>query len=145
MVRLAFSPDSKQLATTERDSAVRLYDIDSGNRIWSHVVKLTNIFENYTSALAFSPDGKVLAVCATDNRIYFIDPSTGEETARLAGHHWYPWAVAFTSEQQDALLVGLGCVHSSMGRRGTETAPAADGSAGDGSCRGVTGRAHAGV
>ena len=100
VVRLTFSPDSKQLATTEGDSAVRLYDIGFGDRIWSHVVKLTNISENYTSALAWSPNGKVMAVCATDNRIYFIDPSTGEETAVLAGHHWYPWAVAFTSDSK---------------------------------------------
>ena len=31
MVRMAFSPDGKQLATTERDSAVRLYDIATGD------------------------------------------------------------------------------------------------------------------
>ena len=62
LVRLAFSPDGKQLATTERDNAVRLYDVETGNRAWSHVVKLTNIYENYTSAVAFSPDGKILAV-----------------------------------------------------------------------------------
>jgi WD40 repeat protein len=100
LVRLVFSPDSRRLATTERDSAVRLYDTESGERAWSHVVKLTNIFENYASALAFSLDGKILAVCATDNLIYLIDPSTGEETGRLSGHHWYPWALAFTSNSK---------------------------------------------
>ncbi len=98
LVRLAFSPDSKQLATTERDSAVRLYDTATGTRLWSHVVKLTNRYENYTSALASDPDGKLLAVCATDNRIYLIDASTGLETAALEGHQWYPWAVAFTRD-----------------------------------------------
>jgi WD40 repeat protein len=100
LVRLAFSPDSKRLAATERDSAVRLYDTASGDRVWSHVVKLTNVYENYTSALAFSPDGKVLSVGATDNRIHFINPSTGEETAALAGHHWYPWAMAFSRDSK---------------------------------------------
>ena len=100
VVRLAFSPDSKQLATTERDSAVRLYNTETGARVWSHVIKLTNIYENYTSAVAFSPDGKNLAVCATDNLIYLINPSTGGEIARLAGHHWYPWALEFTSDSK---------------------------------------------
>ena len=100
LVRLAFSPDGKQLATTERDSAVRLYDVETGNRAWSHVVKLTNIYENYTSAVAFSPDGKILAACATDNRIYLMNPSTGEEIAQLTGHHWYPWALAFTANSK---------------------------------------------
>jgi WD40 repeat protein len=100
LVRFAFSPDAKHLAATERDNAVRIYDIESGNRLWSHIVKLTNVYENYTSAIAFSPDGKLLAVCATDNLIYLINSSTGEEIARLTGHHWYPWALAFTSNSK---------------------------------------------
>ncbi len=99
-VRFVFSPDSKRLAATERDSAVRLYDTETGGRTWSHEIKLTNVYENYTSAVVFSPDAKVLAVCATDNRIYLLNPSTGEETAQLIGHHWYPWALAFTSNSK---------------------------------------------
>ena len=89
---------------------------------WSHVVKLTNIYENYTSAVAFSPDGKILAVCATDNRIYLMNPSTGEEIARLTGHHWYPWALAFTSNSKMLYSSGWDAVHSSMGCRGSKAA-----------------------
>ena len=100
LVRLAFSPDGKQLATTERDNAVRLYDVETGDRVWSHVVHLTNIYENYTSAVAFSPDGKVVAAGATDNHIYLISAATGEETGQLTGHHWYPWALAFTANSR---------------------------------------------
>ena len=100
LVRLAFSPDGKQLATTERDNAVRLYDVETGKRVWSHVVRLTNFYENYTSALAFSPDANILAVCATDKRIYLMNPATGEEIGQLTGHRWYPWALAFTANSQ---------------------------------------------
>jgi RNA polymerase sigma factor (sigma-70 family) len=100
LVRLAFSWDGKQLATTERDNAVRLYDVETGNRAWSHVVQLTNIYENYTSAIAFSRDANILAVCATDKRIYLLNPATGEEIGRLTGHRWYPWALAFTANSQ---------------------------------------------
>ena len=100
LVRLAFSPDGKQLATTERDNAVRLYDVANANRIWSHIVKLTNIYENYTSAVAFSPDGKTIAAGATDHRIYLMNPSTGEEIGQLTGHHWYPWTLAFTANSK---------------------------------------------
>jgi RNA polymerase sigma factor (sigma-70 family) len=100
LVRFAFSPNGKQLATTERDNAVRLYDVETGSRAWSHIIKLTNIYENYTSALAFSPDGRILAACATDNRIYLMNPSTGEELAQLTGHHWYPWGLAFTANSK---------------------------------------------
>lgn len=100
LVRLAFSPDGKRLATTERDSAVRLYDVDSGGEIWSHVVQLNNPYENYTSAIAYSPDGKLLAVCVTDYRIRLIDPANGKEIAALKGHVWYPWALAFTADSK---------------------------------------------
>jgi RNA polymerase sigma factor (sigma-70 family) len=95
LVRMAFSPDSQQLATTERDSAVRLYDLETGKRTWSRVLPLNNPFENYTSAVAFSPDGKIIAAGATDNRIHLIDATTGDDPAQLVGHHWYPWALAF--------------------------------------------------
>ena len=83
LVRLAFSPDSKHIATTERDSAVRLYDAETGDRVWSHVVKLTNIYENYTSAIAFSPDGKIAGRVRHRQSHLPLEPSTGEEIAQL--------------------------------------------------------------
>jgi WD40 repeat protein len=100
LVRMAFSPDSKQIVTTERDSAVRLYAVESGKEIWSHIVQLNNPYENYTSAVTFSPDGKLVAAGATNNRIYLLDATTGEEVAALAGHKWYPWALAFTADRK---------------------------------------------
>jgi WD40 repeat protein len=99
LVRLAFSPDGKRIAATERDSAVRLYDVESGERLWSQVVKLNDPRENYTSAVAFSPDGRMIAVGATDNAIYLFAPSTGEQIERFATG-WYPWAFAFTADSK---------------------------------------------
>lgn len=101
VVRLAFSPDGKHVAATERnppkepDGAVRLYDVATGKAVWSHIVKLDNPYENYTCAIAFAPDGRSIAACATDNRIYLLDAETGDEQAALAGTNWYPWALAF--------------------------------------------------
>ena len=100
LVRMAFSPDGKQIAATERDNAVRLFDFANGNEVWSHTVKLDNPYENYTSAIAFSPDGKTLAMAATDNRVHLLDPAKGDEVAALVGHSWYPWALAFTSDSK---------------------------------------------
>lgn len=100
LVRLAFSPDGTRIAATERDNAVRLYDVESAKLLWSHVVQLDNIYENYTSAIAWSPDGKQLAAGATDYRIYLFDSETGDETGRLAGHVWYPWTLAFTADSR---------------------------------------------
>jgi WD40 repeat protein len=98
LVRLAFSPDSKQIAATERDNAVRLYAVDTGKEIWSHIVPLKNRGENYTSAIAYSPNGKLLAVGATDSHIHLLDAATGNETGDLSAELWYPWALAFTAD-----------------------------------------------
>jgi len=98
LVRMAFSRDGKWIAATERDNAVRLYSAETGTPVWSHVVKLNNIFENYTSGVAFSPDGKIVAVGATDHRLYFCDAASGDEVGRLSGHRWYPWNLAFAPD-----------------------------------------------
>ncbi|MHB1559070.1 MAG: sigma-70 family RNA polymerase sigma factor [Isosphaeraceae bacterium] len=97
-VRMAFSPDGRRIAATERDSAVRLYDAETGDRIWSIVIPLKNPRENYTSAIAFATDGRTIAVAATDHLIHLIDAKDGEDRAQLAGHHWYPWALAFAAK-----------------------------------------------
>ncbi len=98
LVRMEFSPDGKRIVATERDSAVRMYDVKTAKPHWSHVVELDNPYENYTSAVAISPDGTKVAVCATDYTIRLLDASDGKPTARLEGHTWYPWALAFTRD-----------------------------------------------
>ena len=138
LVRMAFSPDSKRIAATERDNAVRLYNADVGDRVWSHVIKLTNPYENYTSAVAYSPDGKLLAVCATDNLIYLINPASGEPVARAERPSLVSVGGRIHVEQQDAVLFRLGWVHSSVGCGGPETASIASRSAGYGRRRRVT-------
>jgi WD40 repeat protein/beta-lactamase regulating signal transducer with metallopeptidase domain len=100
LVRMAFSPDGKRIAATERDNSVRLYDVDSGQRVWSHTVELSNPYETYTSAIAFSPDGALVAAGATDRCIYLLDAAGGDEVGRLTGHGWYPWGLAFTADSR---------------------------------------------
>ncbi len=98
MVRCQFSPDGKQIAVTERDNAVRLYDVESGKRLWSYVATLDNPYENYTSDVAFSPDGQTVVAGATSNEIYILDATTGVESGRLLGHESYPWSLCFTAD-----------------------------------------------
>lgn len=98
LVRLDFSPDGKQIVTTERDEAVRLYDVDSDKEIWSKKIVLQDLFENYTSAVRFSPDGQSIAVGASDKALYVLNAKTGGQTKRLVGHAWNPWALAFSAD-----------------------------------------------
>ena len=48
LVRLAFSPDSRQIVATERDSAARLYDVATGDKLWDYKIELKNNAESYT-------------------------------------------------------------------------------------------------
>lgn len=106
LVRLAFSPNGDTIAATERDSAVRLYDVATGKRIWEHIVKLTNPYENYTSAIEFNPTGDTIAVAATDKLIRLLGARSGDQIAALAGHTWYPWCLAFAPD--GAILYSAG-------------------------------------
>lgn len=103
LVRLAFSPDGKRIVGTERDVAARMYSVDTGDRIWERVIPPKRNSENYLSAVAFSPDGKTIAVGAplgNDEWIYLLDAETGEESGKLVGHAWKPWALAFTADSK---------------------------------------------
>jgi RNA polymerase sigma factor (sigma-70 family) len=98
LVRLAFSSDSGKVAVTERDNAVRVYDIATGRRLHSWTVNLTNPNENYTSAVAFSPDGSTVAAGATDNLIHRWDLRTDRELEPLRGHTWYVSGLVFSTD-----------------------------------------------
>ncbi len=99
-VRLDHSPDGLQVAVTERDGAVRLYDVHTGELVWSYVANLNNPYENYTSDVAFSPDGTRVVAGATDNHLYVLDAKDGKEVGQLIGHAWYPWTLAFSNDSQ---------------------------------------------
>ena len=98
LVRLAFSPDGKRLAATERNNSVRAYEVATGKELWSHTFPLKNQFENYTSAIVFNPAGDLVAAACTDNIIYLFNAEEGQLAGRLTGHTWYPWALAFASD-----------------------------------------------
>ncbi len=95
LVRMAFSPDGRRLAVTERDSAVRVYDTATGRRTRAWKLTLTNPYENFTTVLAFSPDGTFLAAAATDNVIRLWDVTTGKEVRTFRGHGWYVTGLGF--------------------------------------------------
>jgi RNA polymerase sigma factor (sigma-70 family) len=108
LFQMAFSSDSRQIATTERENAVRVYDVATGRRVHSWSIKLTNPFENYTLAVAFSPDGKTLAAGATDNLVHLWDLGTGRELAPLRADTWYVTGLVFDPKGQWLYSAGWG-------------------------------------
>ena len=103
IVRMAFSPNSKQIVATERDISARLYDVRSGQRLWEYVIQPPNAAESYTSAVAFRPDARQIAVGApvgSDYRIRLLDAETGKETGSLMGSQWKPWTLKYQADSQ---------------------------------------------
>ena len=88
VTRLAFSPDSRFLATASDDlpsgsSLAIIWDIASGRKVSTYTG------HNQTGrigGIAFSPDGKRIASGGSEGTLKIWDASTGEELLNLSGH-----------------------------------------------------------
>lgn len=109
VVRFAFDPSGRLLATTERDIAARLYDLESGNVVWERIFSPAGLDERYTTDISFSPTENLLAVgtaIGEDHRIHLLDPANGETVGTLTGHTWKPWRVNFSSDGKRLFSTG---------------------------------------
>lgn len=80
---LAFSPDSKILASASADSTIQLWDMATNQSI--RVLRLPS--RSDFVPIAFSADGKILASGATDGSIILWDIATGQAIGPpLTGH-----------------------------------------------------------
>ncbi|MFF3334736.1 trypsin-like peptidase domain-containing protein [Streptomyces sp. NPDC002888] len=93
ILALAFSRDSRTLATAGRDKTVRLWDAATGN----NRTALTGHSEA-VNAMAFSPDGHTLATASDDKTARLWDTATGKNRTTLTGHDGPVWSVAFSPD-----------------------------------------------
>ncbi len=110
---LAFSPDSKTLASGDERQRIRLWNMDTGNL--SATLKVpTGSFH----ALAFSPNGKLLASGRSDGRIQLWNASTEKQgglsalsayvpTLTLKAHKSRVSTIAFSSDGQMLITASL--------------------------------------
>ena len=92
---LAFSPDSKVVATGSRTTVVALHELDR------HVPRSLDDEAAVTAGaagLAFAPDGATMAVGQQDGRITFWDVATGQLRSTLAGHDDFVVALSFAPD-----------------------------------------------
>ncbi|MFD5710820.1 trypsin-like peptidase domain-containing protein [Streptomyces pharetrae] len=90
VLALAFSRDSRTLATAGRDATVRLWDTTAGNdraTLRGHT--------GYVNSVAFSYDGRTIATASADETVRLWDPATGRPRKILKGHADEVLTVAF--------------------------------------------------
>jgi WD40 repeat protein/uncharacterized caspase-like protein len=109
---VALSKDGKIMASGGGDSAVRLWDVETGRQVRSLVGHT-----GYILSVAFSPDGKTLASGSFDKTIRLWDVQTGRQINLLEGHADFILSVAFSpdgtalasgSKDNTAILWNLG-------------------------------------
>jgi WD40 repeat protein/tRNA A-37 threonylcarbamoyl transferase component Bud32 len=90
-IRVAFRPDSKQLAVTDiKQFEIRILDVETGELLQ----KLPHPDEVH--ALAWSSDGRLLAAGCQDKKVYVWDAEDWGLQALLEGHPRFVDAVAFS-------------------------------------------------
>jgi WD40 repeat protein len=80
---MAYSPDSKVIASGSEDGRVRLWDANRGLVIHETIVGKKNVI----LSLAFSPDGKVIASGGRDGKIRIWDAKSGAPIGSSIGEH----------------------------------------------------------
>ncbi|KAK4148501.1 vegetative incompatibility protein HET-E-1 [Chaetomidium leptoderma] len=92
---VAFSHDSKTIASASDDNTIKLWDAATGD--------CTATLEGHTGSVqsvAFSHDSKTVASTSYDNTIELWDAATGDCTATLEGHTGSVQSVAFSHDSK---------------------------------------------
>jgi WD40 repeat protein len=98
---VAFSPDSKLIATSARDGMVHLWRADS-----LAPVGTLRGHSGYETSAAFSPDGSTLATASNDGTVKLWAMASQEELLTMPGHI-APWTqVAFSPDGTKLVACG---------------------------------------
>lgn len=98
---VAFSPDSKWLASGGIDKAVKIWNVEQREL---HAISTGHT--ELVSQVAFSPNGKLLASASFDHTVKLWSVPDGDAIATLRGHEKEVRGIAFSPDSQ--LLVSVG-------------------------------------
>ena len=100
VVRAAFSPDGRQLATALIDGTISIRDSRTGQGLRALEPPTGLIGGALPRDLAYSPDGRFLAAARNDGQIRVWDSSSGQLLHAFDAHKGPAWQVAFSPESR---------------------------------------------
>ncbi|MEX2307377.1 MAG: protein kinase [Pirellulales bacterium] len=101
VLRAAFSPDGRQLATASIDGTLSIRDSRTGQIV--HELEQPSVFLGgaVPRGMAYSLDSRYLAAARNDGKIRVWDPSSGQLLHSLEAHKGGPaWEVAFSPDSR---------------------------------------------
>jgi WD40 repeat protein/serine/threonine protein kinase len=98
---VAFSPDSKRIASASHDGTVKVWDAATGQEKLSfrgHVGRASYDPVRRVSSVAYSPDGQRIASASYGYTVKVWDTTNSENTLTLRGHRNTVFGVAFSPD-----------------------------------------------
>jgi WD40 repeat protein len=100
---LSFHPDGKLLASASADRAVKVWDVETGKRLYT-----LSDPTDWVYAIAWSPDRKHLAAAGVDRsiRVWEADRDGGKLVHSVFAHVGPVWRVAYTADGKTLFSAG---------------------------------------
>jgi serine/threonine protein kinase len=99
---VAWSPDSRRVASASYDKTVRIWDITTGDNVFTYKDHSDRVF-----SVSWSPDGKRIASAGADRTVHVWDAATGKSIFTHAGHASCPVnAVAWSPDGKFIVSAG---------------------------------------
>lgn len=98
---IAFSPDGKKIASCSGDKTIKIWETDSGKKVFT-----LKGHEGQISCIAFSPDGKKMVSGSHDETIKIWETDSGKNMATFASHKSRVYSVSFSPDSKKIISGG---------------------------------------